>query len=62
MTSMALSRGKNVDEISHLLHINRVNKLISLIILGVILERSLVESSCSEAFDKIREAVNNALT
>ena len=62
MTSMALSRGKNVDEISHLLHINRVNKLISLIILGVILERSLVESSCSEAFDKIQEAVNNALT
>ena len=34
----------------------------SLIILGVDLERSLVESSYSEAFDKIGVAVNNPLT
>ena len=33
-----------------------------LIILGVVLEGSLLESSYSEAFDKTEEAVNNALT
>ena len=33
----------------------------SFIMLGVVLERGLVESSCSEAFDKIREAINNVL-